>query len=272
MSMRGAGSSASRRVIRVSCGSAVLTRQAESNAKAREALLRRGVHSVELPLIEFKSRDEAHFLSQILLRRTPDWVALTSPHAAAVFLNAWKNAGTPPVKIATFDASSKALDGHGAALEVAFVPSRSDGKTLAAELPKREGVCEEVLYPASSKADDAFEKGLRARHFAVTRLDTYETGTVAPESISKELLREALEADVLTFASPTAVRAWIDVAGEQCDFAKDVACIGATTAKRAQELGFGNVYFCESPGLDGLVQSVVDALRAKGKLDGSQMD
>lgn len=249
-----------------SSASVVLTRQAGSNNKARSLLISKGVRTIELPLIEFKLRPEAGYLREILTRKKFDWVALTSPQAARVFVDAWKAATSPPIRIATFDGTKKELTNCSPKLEVGFVPGISNAENLAKELPKEESQCNEVLYPASSKADDTFEKALRSRSFVVTRLDTYETSTVAKETIDKADLEHALDADVLTFASPTAVRAWMEITGHKCNFQTPIACIGSTTAKRARALGFENVYFSEKPGLDGLVQSVVSILIQNGKL------
>jgi len=76
-------------------------------------------------------------------------------------------------------------------------------------------------------------------------------------------LRSALAADVLTFASPTAVKAWIDVADKYIDWATHVACIGKTTAAAASRKGFQNVTFASQPGLDGLIATVVEILSKK---------
>ena len=84
----------------VTSASVVLTRQAGSNAKATKALLSRGVRPIELPLIEFKTRPEAGQLTTLLTQRRFDWVTLTSPQAAKVFLEAWREADSPVVQVA----------------------------------------------------------------------------------------------------------------------------------------------------------------------------
>ena len=99
----------------------------------------------------------------------------------------------------------------GAGLAVDFVPSKATGKTLAAELPPPDGAASQsVLYPASALASDAIEGGLKARGIATRRIDTY---TTVPAKWDNDDLARAQAAEVVTFASPSAVRVWADRAG-----------------------------------------------------------
>ena len=68
------------------------------------------------------------------------------------------------------------------------------------------------------------QAGLAARGAEVVRLNTYSTLPVA--ALPPAALRQARRADVVAFASPSAVKAWLELAGEG---ARDVAaaCIGA---------------------------------------------
>ena len=250
----------------IQAASVVLTRHVGSNGKARETLLQHNVEPIELPLVEFRARPEAQYLTELLRKRRFDWVTLTSPHATSVFIEAWRGAGGPSARVASFASSLDVLSHEGSSLLVGCVPSTANSQTLVQELPRRQDRCEEVLYPASSKADDVLERGLRERHFIVTRLDTYDTATIDVETIDALAVEEALQADVVTFASPSAVRAWIDVTQKKCHFNQAVACIGSTTAKKARQLGFTNVYYAEKPGHEGLIQSILGILRDKGTL------
>ena len=256
-----------RRSVRpVQAASVVLTRHVGSNDKARKSLRQHDVEPIELPLVEFRTRPEAQYLTELLRKRRYDWVTLTSPQATSVFTEAWREAGRPSARVASFSASLDVLSREGPSLLVGYVPSTANAQTLVQELPRKQDRIEEVLYPASSKADDILERGLRERHFVVTRLDTYDTATVDIETIDASAMEQALQADVVTFASPSAVRAWIDVTQEKCLFNQAVACIGSTTAKKARQMGFTNVYYAEKPGHEGLIQSILGILRDKGTL------
>lgn len=56
-----------------------------------------------------------------------DWITITSPEAAAVFVEAWRAAGEPPVRIAVVGkGSGQVLEAlvPGGALDPAFTPSK----------------------------------------------------------------------------------------------------------------------------------------------------
>ena len=109
-----------------------------------------------------------------------EYVVVTSPEAAAVLLQGWREAGQPTLRyVASIGKStSDALRLGG--LEVAFEPTKATARTLAAELPdllaaSSSGRGCRVLYPASAKAATTLQDGLAARGFKVARLDTYST-------------------------------------------------------------------------------------------------
>lgn len=73
------------------------------------------------------------------------------------------------------------------------------------------------------------------------------------------ILKQALAAPVVTVASPSAIRAWKNLLSDS-DWSNSVACIGETTAAMAGRLGFKNVYHPTQPGLEGWVESILEAL------------
>uniref|UniRef100_A0A1J3D1F8 Uroporphyrinogen-III synthase n=1 Tax=Noccaea caerulescens TaxID=107243 RepID=A0A1J3D1F8_NOCCA len=145
-------------------------------------------------------------------------------------------------------------------LQVAFTPSKATGKVLASELPENVGKRSSVLYPASLKASNEIEEGLSRRGFEVLRLNTYTT--VPVQSVDAMLLQQALSAPVLSVASPSAVRAWLNLIQNAEQWSNYVACIGETTASAARRLGLKNVYHPDQPGLEGWVESIREALAA----------
>ncbi|KAG5609275.1 hypothetical protein H5410_020556, partial [Solanum commersonii] len=131
-------------------------------------------------------------------------------------------------------------------LDVAFAPSKATGKVLALELPKNGNDKCTVLYPASAKASTdigvgrTFWAGIRgysAEHLHnVNHVDQY-------------LLELALSAPVVAVASPSALRVWANLTASRL-WDNAVACIGETTASAAKKLGFKNIYYPTSPGLE----------------------
>ncbi|KAM7521040.1 hypothetical protein LguiB_020002 [Lonicera macranthoides] len=242
----------------------IVTRERGKNGKLINALAKHGINCLELPLIQHKQLPELFRLSSVLSETTFDWIIITSPEAGLVFLEAWKAAGTPNVKVAVVGGGTASIfeevsDSSKQFLDVAFTPSKATGKVLASELPKHGDRKCRVLYPASAKASNEIEEGLSKRGFEVTRLNTYTT--VSVNHVDKMVFEQALAAPVVAVASPSALRAWVNLIPESQRWDNSVACIGETTALAAKRLGLRNVYYPRNPGLEGWVESILEALR-----------
>jgi uroporphyrinogen-III synthase len=63
------------------------------------ALAKHGLQCVELPLIEHTDGPDRAALPGVLREGAFDWVTITSPEAATVFVEAWEQAGRPQVRL-----------------------------------------------------------------------------------------------------------------------------------------------------------------------------
>ena len=257
--------------------SVVLTREAGKNGKLAAALAQRGVPSLELPMVRTAGGPDQRALPSALApgpdapRADWEWVVITSPEAASVFVDGWRVAGRPPARVAVVGAgTARALlevEGGrkgGGMLKVDFTPTIANAVTLAAELPLLPGGSRRILYPASAKAGGALAEGLAERGFVVTRLDTYTTLPVPPGDHPASALAAAAAAPVVALASPCAAKAWAAAVGGEGVARGAAACIGSTTAVAARALGFRSVHYPEAPGLVGFVEAVVEALDGVG--------
>ncbi|XP_047336991.1 uroporphyrinogen-III synthase, chloroplastic isoform X2 [Impatiens glandulifera] len=233
----------------------VVTRERGKNGKLINALDNRGIKCLELPLVEHTKLPDLDKLTSLLQEATFDWIVITSPEAGSVFLDAWKAAGTPSVRIGVVGAGTASIFEEAKqtsnSIDIAFAPSKATGKVLAIELPRygNKNTCK-VLYPSSAKASGEIEEGLSSRGFEVTRLNTYTTMPV--RHVDQQVLKQAFSAPVVAVASPSAIKAWVDLTSEsEQQSISSVACIGETTASVAKKLGLRNVYYPENPGLEG---------------------
>ncbi|KAK4429043.1 Uroporphyrinogen-III synthase, chloroplastic [Sesamum alatum] len=247
----------------------VVTRERGKNGKLINALASCGINCLELPLIQHMQLPDLDKLSSVLSSTSFDWIVITSPEAGVVFLDAWKAAGTPKIRVGVVGAGTasvfeKIQPSLKQSLNVAFAPSKATGKVLAAELPDCGNERCTVLYPASAKASNEIEGGLVKRGFTVTRLNTYTTEPVS--QVDQMVLEQALLAPVIAVASPSAIRAWVSLIPESQQWDNAVACIGETTAIAAKKLGLRNVYFPANPGLEGWVNSILEALQVQNQL------
>ena len=245
---------ASRIILTMSVTKVALTREAGKNGKLAELLEAEGLATVEIPCIAHSVGADRDRLPTVLKEDAFDYVVVTSPEAAAVLLEGWKQAGSPPIRVASIgESTSTAL--HKGGIEVAFEPSKATAKTLAQELPEARSVTEgggsRVLYPASARAATTLQNGLAHRGFEVYRLDTYNT---EPAAWAEADLDTARSADIVAFASPSAVKVWAERVGT----VQPVACIGETSAAASRNAGFGRVAFPSAPGMAGWVSAVLE--------------
>ncbi|TKV91170.2 hypothetical protein SEVIR_9G077232v4 [Setaria viridis] len=247
----------------------VVTRERGKNAKLIAALEKHNIQSLELPLIKHVDGPDTYRLPDVLRNDKFDWITISSPEAAAVFLQGWKAAASPKVRVAVVGAgTAKVFDevsqSDDQSLEVAFSPSKAMGKVLASELPRgSESTCK-VLYPASAKASREIQDGLSDRGFHVTRLNTYTT--VPVEDVEPLTLKLAISAPVVAVASPSALKAWLKLISKVDNWNNSIACIGETTGSAAKKLGLKSIYYPTTPGLEGWVESILEALRVHRQL------
>lgn len=219
--------------------------------------LRNRVKILEMPCIAHASGPDYDSLSDTLSSKKWNYVAVTSPEAAKVVASAWGVVRDNPIPVvAVGKATEKTLEGFG--IPVSFVPSKATAATLAREL-ELQGDDTTLLYPASAKAKDTLQDGLKARGFEVTRLNTYDTVTAEWSEEEKEMAKTV---QIACFASPSSVKGWL----YNTDSNKSVkaACIGETsaTACLGHEWREDEVFFPESPGLEGWVDSIKEAIKS----------
>lgn len=261
----------------------VLTREAGKNEQMRKILASIDedkdnefvVETLEMPLVESKrNEEEAKKLVDLLKSKTFRWIIVTSPEAANVFAKAWADAGKPEgLNIGTVGGGTTRALPTKEEMKWArlFTPSKALGEVLAEELPldiidgdnessnsESTDSNREVLYPCSKKAAKTIENGLSSRGFIVTRLNTYSTEQVT--NIPKEVLERAVDASVVTFGSPSAVKAWknltLELLEERGGKHPTYACIGQTSANACEDCELPDVWHPEDPGMEGWAEVV----------------
>jgi uroporphyrinogen-III synthase len=108
-----------------------------------------------------------------------------------------------------------------------------------------------VLLPVSDRAAETVERGLAARGATVDRVVAYQT---VPASESRDRLLEelALGPDAVTFASPSAVEAFVAAVGAAATQVPAVV-IGPTTAEAARLAGLTVLATAEPATVAGMV-------------------
>lgn len=241
----------------------MLTREKGKNDKMVAGLSALGIETIELPLIEHSHGPDRHLLVEALKTQTFQWVAVTSPESATVFLEGWEEAGRPEVRVAVVGTGTGDVL-IAAGLNPKFTATKAIAKVMGAELPLDSSSEPTVLYPASAKASTDLQNSLTASGFKVTRLNTYNTTSVG--SVDPQLLEKARAAEIVTFGSPTAVKAWIELVGLEAAQRYLSVCIGSTSARACDTAGLppSRTYFPDAPGIDTWIESLLQACKEHG--------
>jgi uroporphyrinogen III methyltransferase/synthase len=193
-----------------------------------------------------------------------DWVIFTSVNGVEGFFRRLKVIkkdlrSLAGVKIGAIGAKTAAvLEEKG--LIPDFVPEEYRGEALAAGLKERIKRGEKVLLPTADIARKLLEQELSAHGAMVDKIDLYRT---IPGEGKRELLLEWLgqkEIDIITFASSSTVRNFVNILGaENLSLLQDakIACIGPVTKGTAEELGLNVTVTAEDYTIDGLVQAIL---------------
>ena len=165
-----------------------------------------------------------------------DWLLLTSANAVRAIAPHARGLH-PGLRIASAGPSTSAaiaslLEGARVAVE-ARAPHGAEGLARAMAAFDVRGA--QALFPTSDRSPATLARALRARGATVDVLVAYRT--VVADGAA-EAIREALRrgVDAVTFASPSAVEAFADLAPEAATLA--AIAIGPTTADAARAAGF----------------------------------
>ncbi len=204
----------------------IVTRAAEQSAELASRLRELGADVLELPLLRMADPDDggAALAAAVGHLETYDWIVFASTNAVERTFARLRDARSlGRVHVAAIGpATEAALRGHG--VEPDLIPEEAaTAEWMVATFPPGPG---RVLVPRSTEGRDVLVVGLRAKGWMVDAVDAYRPVAVGP------IDARATDADVLTFASPSAVRAWSGPVPPV------VACIGPTTAAAAVDAGF----------------------------------
>lgn len=226
----------------------VVTRAADQVGPLSTKLVDLGAIVVATPLIEIAPpSDDGVALHRALAGLGEyDWLVITSPNGAAAVRAALTAQITPtesgrrPLVAAVGNATAEALG-----VVADLVPEQQLAEALVAVFPTGPG---RVLVAQSEQADDTVAVGLRAKGWQVDIAAAYRTVPVRPSAAQ---LLATLSADVVLFASGSAVRAWVAAFGDALPpFA---AAIGPATAAVAAAVGLKIEAVAADHSLDGLV-------------------
>lgn len=142
-------------------------------------------------------------------------------------------------------------------LEADFIPAQFDAETMAVAFLHRYQPQRHVLLVQGQRSrtvlNEAFEK--QTIPFHSIQIYTTIVHQAIQEQLQETLLSENI--DYITFASPSTVEAFIELAGDSSPhLAAKVVCIGATTEKRAKKAGFHKTIIPDTFTVEGMLEAI----------------
>jgi uroporphyrinogen-III synthase len=232
----------------------IVTRARAQSPELVRLLEEAGAIPLEVPVIEIADPADGGAALREALSRIEDfaWVVFTSANAVERCLS--DPGGAPQLgraKVAAVGPSTaRALGARG--IEIDLVPGRYVAEALAEAFPvsARPGTGA-VLLPCAAGARDVMAEGLRAKGWQVEVVEAYRT--IRPSQPAGG----ADKADVVTFASSSAVTGYLELVGRD-RLPPVVACIGPVTARTAAEAGLSVEVVARVHTAEGLVQALVE--------------
>ncbi len=234
----------------------VVTRFEPEDGPLAAALRRAGAEPLVVPLVGIAPLATEDTPGSPALRDF-DWIAFTSANGVRMFcarlsaeeLTAFRShRGIAAVGPATARAVAGA-GGNSAVTAPEFI-----AESLAEALGNVRG--QRILWPRAAGARSALSEMLRSRGADVTERILYETIALAVPDDTRSVV---LDADAITFTSPSAVRAFVACFG--AEVSPRIVCIGPVTAAAARDVGLTLDGVASFFTLDGVVRALTDVFR-----------
>jgi uroporphyrinogen III methyltransferase/synthase len=248
-------------------GLSIVNTRSRNQAEPLSFMLRdAGAEVVELPVITFQAPDDGG----LDLRRHAawlnryDWIVFTSSNAVDAFFACLRDArDLGGIKVASVGtATATALSERNIVADI--IPIREQSTAGLLNIMPAAGPISgrmetgRVLYPKAAGAPPTLADGLRKKGWLVDEVVAYKTVPASGDSgITPELIEMAKQADAITFASPSAVYAYLELTKDG-KVPSVVACIGNTTANAARDSGMAVDIVAEEQSAEGLVKGLVD--------------
>lgn len=253
----------------------VVTRGEAESAALRRAIEALGAKVLCVPSIRFAPADDLRAWNEaVAARRSFTHLVFTSQVAVRFFRelsaaaglgpSAWSELRVAAIGRRTAEAVAEAgLYCH----HEAAAPSAAD---FAEEILAKEGLGPEsrVLLPRSEIGRAELAEVLEAAGVAVASVPIYQTLAADPEKAAPFLaaLDAGEDIDAVTFASPSALRCFLEVTGERGErLLRDprvtIVSIGPTTTRALRDAGLTVHATARRPGIDELVEALAAHVR-----------
>jgi uroporphyrinogen III methyltransferase/synthase len=240
----------------------VVTRASAQAGGLRARLAELGADVLDVPALRIEPLDQAPLRAALERIHHSGWLVVTSQNAVAMLWDAMRASGRDAralagVRVACVGRSTAdALLARGIAADV--VPPRFVAEGVLAEMSTRGDVRgARALYVAAEGARDVLPNGLRDLGCTVDVVHAYRSVSAGEgaEALRDELIGGSV--DLATFASASAVRGYVEAAGEEAARRAPAVSIGPVTSDALRTAGIEVIAEAAEASIDGLVAAVV---------------
>jgi uroporphyrinogen III methyltransferase/synthase len=243
----------------------VVTRASAQAGELRQLLAALGAEVLELPALRIEPLDIAALRAAVARIAEYDWLVVTSQNAVAFLWEALYAEGKDVRALAgsrvacVGRTTSDALLARGVLADV--MPEQFVAEAVLEKLAARYDVRgTRVLYVAAEGAREVLPDGLRALGCTVDVVRAYRA---VSDGAGADDLRKALDAgtvDLVTFASASSVRGYVEAVGSELARRARAVSIGPITSDAVREEGITLAAEAPQASIDALVATVTAAL------------
>ena len=245
-------------------GQRVLVTGSRSMVERLSPLLKEeGAEAISFSLIRTEAMDTPEFDRAMADIDSYTWIVLTSANGVECFFDKLKAMRKDirdfkDVHFAVIgDGTKKALEGHGIYSDL--IPTAYSSKDMAAAMVPHMKPTDKVLLLRAEEANAVLPDSLTAAGIDHTCVSLYHT--VVDERKADELSRLVETVDYITFASSSAVRAFVSMAGSLENVSAKYISIGPVTTKTAGAEGLHVDRTAAVYTAQGIVDMIIEDVR-----------
>lgn len=245
-------------------GQRVLVTGSRSMVERLSPLLKEeGAEAISFSLIRTEAMDTPEFDRAMADIDSYTWIVLTSANGVECFFDKLKAMRKDirdfkDVHFAVIgDGTKKALEGHGIYSDL--IPTAYSSKDMAAAMVPHMKPTDKVLLLRAEEANAVLPDSLTAAGIDHTCVSLYHT--VVDERKADELSRLVETVDYITFASSSAVRAFVSMAGSLENVSAKYISIGPVTTKTAEAEGLHVDRTAAVYTAQGIVDMIIEDVR-----------
>jgi len=216
----------------------LVTRAPDQSADFVRSLEEHGAHVTLTPLIRIGPPPDERVLQEAIDKADVyDWLVFTSAAGVDAFAQRCRRPLKKNLRIAVVGPATERALVHALGVHAYLMPAQYSSNALADAIKRHAKSPQSLLLITAHDASPVLAEKLRSAGHRVDKVDAYTTVEAPPADLEAHVNKS----DVVTLASPSAVRALVNGLGGNAASAKLrgklLACIGPVTLFEARERG-----------------------------------